>query len=228
MCHTQDSGGNCQRSSLNLILVKNTTFIVGVLPLCHDSVSRNHVIHTNRVGILCFCTHQVARKIGKNNSKIQQNILFFSSSQPSKSFRYHQQDPKMKLSWTLFKNIGLDIVNNSSQYGFQHTDHNITQTARRDFITFFGVNWTICERVWNLLDEYGLYQKTHKPEHLMWTLLFLRVYSNERVHATLVGTTTKTFRKWTWRVLEEIALLEPHLVSACLIFTSHFQHLCIY
>ena len=132
----------------------------------------------------------------------------------------------MKLSWTVFKNIGLDIVNNSARNGLhQRTDHNITQTAKRDFVTFFGVHWTLCERVWNHLDEYGPYKRTRKPEHLMWTLLFLRTYSNEKVHASVVNTTTKTFRKWTWRVAEEIALLEAHIVSACLLFTFvHFQH----
>ena len=119
----------------------------------------------------------------------------------------------MKLSWELFKDLGLDIVQGSYTFNQRHNTHAVTQTSLKDYITLFGSDWHIVEKVWNLLDDYGLYQKTRKPDHLLWALLFLRTYSNERVHATLTGSSQKTFRRWVWRVVEEISLLEVHKVS---------------
>jgi len=82
----------------------------------------------------------------------------------------------------------------------------------------FGVSWFICEQTWNLIDEHGFYQLTQKAEHLLWTLLFLKIYSNEKTHCSITGTTPKTFRKWVWQVLEEIGVLQSYAVLSIIVY----------
>lgn len=53
-----------------------------------------------------------------------------------------------------------------------------------------------------------------KVEHLLWALLFMKVYSTESVLCGLVGNPSeKTFCKWTKLIIEQIATLEEFLVS---------------
>ncbi|KAH9118088.1 hypothetical protein LEN26_012265 [Aphanomyces euteiches] len=46
-----------------------------------------------------------------------------------------------------------------------------------------------------------------RDEHLLWAMLFLKVYSSENVHATIAAVDEKTFRKWSWAILEALASL---------------------
>ena len=127
----------------------------------------------------------------------------------------------MKLSWEIFRNIGLSMVDRN-QHNYQQNvfpavrNHNMTQTSERDFRAMFGVSWFICADTWNLIEDHGLYQLTRKAEHLLWALIFLKVYSNEKAHCTITGTMPKTLQKWVWQVLEEIALLEAYTVRIIL------------
>ena len=118
----------------------------------------------------------------------------------------------MKLGASTFKNLGLGIVRRcTAEYpAAVHQDN--TQTDLRDFRAVFGVHWNVCEKVWNLLDDHGCYQKQRKPEHLLWAMLFLKSYGSEQVNSLIVGTTAKTYRKWVWRVVEEVSALNVMVV----------------
>ena len=132
----------------------------------------------------------------------------------------------MKLSWEVFRNLGLAIVERNRHDSFLFpavSSHNFTQTSQRDFRAMFGVSWFICEQTWNLIDEHGFYQLTRKAEHLLWTLLFLKIYSNEKTHCSITGTTPKTFRKWVWQVLEEIGVLQSYAVSIIVYFVFNLS-----
>ena len=67
--------------------------------------------------------------------------------------------------------------------------------------------------------EYG--PRTHssaKPIHLLWALMFLKIYSTERVSRTIVGssrnpTMEKTMRKWVRLFVRAISFLESEVVS---------------
>lgn len=114
----------------------------------------------------------------------------------------------MKLSWRDFYSLGLTIASNYSvDRSGSPTDH-----QERTFRSQFGVSWHVCEVVWNMLD---LHQRDEKrePKHLLWALLFVKVYGNESTHSKMVGTTSKTFRKWAWRTLTEIADFKAMVVS---------------
>ena len=80
----------------------------------------------------------------------------------------------------------------------------------RDFRGLFGISANVCSVAWNLCD----FPSGTKPKHLLWALLFLKVYGTETVLISIVGgPTRKTFRKWVWTVIEEIASKVPSVVS---------------
>ncbi|KAG9399900.1 hypothetical protein AC1031_011321 [Aphanomyces cochlioides] len=71
---------------------------------------------------------------------------------------------------------------------------NKAQTGRR-FKSMFGVSPSIASILWKDLQPTP---SDAKPCHLLWALLFLKVYATEHVHAALCQVDEKTFRKWTW------------------------------
>ena len=85
------------------------------------------------------------------------------------------------------------------------------------FRTFFGVSPKVVENIWNRLDPFRTIEPIHsgvKPMHLLWALLFMKVYAEESIHAGLVGgVDEKTFRKWVWVFVQEISYLEDEVVS---------------
>ena len=75
------------------------------------------------------------------------------------------------------------------------------------FRTFFGVGPQACETIWNLICQTNQYV-TIKPRHLLYGLLFLKVYSTEEVHSGIFNVTTKTFRSHSWEAVRFIADLK--------------------
>ena len=75
----------------------------------------------------------------------------------------------------------------------------------------------VVESIWNRLDPFATIKPIHKgvkPVHLLWALLFMKVYAEESIHAGLVGgVDEKTFRKWVWIFVQEISYLEDEVVS---------------
>ena len=83
------------------------------------------------------------------------------------------------------------------------------------FRSLFGVSSRVCAVLWEYLRRHGSFQrkKGSSPKHLLWALLFLKLYGNEETHASLVGgVDRKTYRKWVWIVLKDIRRLKKHLV----------------
>ena len=82
---------------------------------------------------------------------------------------------------------------------------------RDDFRYLFGVSADTCSVIWNLCD----FPPGTEPKHLLWALLFLKVYGKESTMVTIVGgPTRKTFRKWVWLVIGGIASMVPSVVSS--------------
>ena len=112
----------------------------------------------------------------------------------------------MRYNAIIFKELGLTMAGN------ERADVGGSENEKeRTFKSFFGVHWDICEIAWALLDDHGKYMKNREPKHLLWTLVFYKVYSTERVHCKIVKEphkkkpSEKTFREWVWRVSEELA-----------------------
>ena len=80
----------------------------------------------------------------------------------------------------------------------------------RDFRALFGASPATILDVWQRSE---LATMEIQPKHLMWACMFAKVYASESVHATLVGVTRKTFRKWVWLVIPEVAEIYSDVVS---------------
>ena len=104
--------------------------------------------------------------------------------------------------------------------------------AKRDFLSLFGITPTTCVDLWRRMMIPA--DSTVTPRHVLWGLLFLKVYASETVLCAIAKTTKKTFRYWIWMVIPRIAGLYPYLVSSPLVggwlVLSVAQHLifCVF
>ena len=78
------------------------------------------------------------------------------------------------------------------------------KSIERRFLSTFGVSPQIAVVLWNkivipLTNE----NKNIRIKHLLWMLMFFKLYAADEVLATLAGTTDKTFRKWVWILIDE-------------------------
>lgn len=84
----------------------------------------------------------------------------------------------------------------------------------QSFRSHFGISPRDCRNVWNLLGHFNLIPDGSNANHLLWTLLFAKLYSTEEVLAAMVGCrTVKTYMKWTWKILRRISALKGVVVS---------------
>ncbi|OEU05889.1 hypothetical protein FRACYDRAFT_257598 [Fragilariopsis cylindrus CCMP1102] len=79
------------------------------------------------------------------------------------------------------------------------------------FKSLFGANSTVITAIWNEIQNHideDVFRK-----HLLYGLLFMKVYSTEEVHCAIVGwPSVKTFREKAWHIVECIAELKPKLI----------------
>jgi hypothetical protein len=87
------------------------------------------------------------------------------------------------------------------------------RSEEREFRSLFGVSAFVASKIWRRCGTIGSLPPGAKPKHLLWVLLFLKVYATESVHRSIVHTSRKTWRKWVWLMVPVVADLAPHLVS---------------
>ena len=58
----------------------------------------------------------------------------------------------------------------------------------------FGMSPNLCVHVWDEIED--ALPSAVMISHLLWALLFLKVYGTEDTMAVMVQTTWKTYRKW--------------------------------
>lgn len=93
--------------------------------------------------------------------------------------------------------------------GCSYVKHNINGsriTGYRRFRAFFGVDPIVCSIVWEQLKNDR--PPRSKPKHLMWALMFLKIYTTENVFRGIVGVDEKTWRKWIWIFIDLMASLK--------------------
>ncbi|GAX24473.1 hypothetical protein FisN_2Hu038 [Fistulifera solaris] len=84
-----------------------------------------------------------------------------------------------------------------------------------EFREMFGCSVGVCVSLWNLLKKTESLPpgSTSNKEHLLWALMFLKVYGTEKVMCALAGGVDKdTFRKWSWQFVEAISSLQSFLI----------------
>ena len=100
----------------------------------------------------------------------------------------------------------------------------VSETYKKRYAAAFGLSPYMTSVLWYRLAEaqqldYVLPPKT-LPIHLLWGLLFLKLYSTEHINSLICGVDEKTFRKWVWAVIHAIADLHSKVVShgVCVIY----------
>lgn len=90
-----------------------------------------------------------------------------------------------------------------------------TWTAQRDdatFRAFLGAPIAVITDIWNRIE--ANLDTGAMPKHLLWMLVFIKVYSTELVHCSIVGWIhPQTYRKWTWYMLEKVAELKHTVIK---------------
>lgn len=74
----------------------------------------------------------------------------------------------------------------------------------RRFRAFFGTTSAVCARIWHCINI----PRNAQPRHLLFSLLFLKMYGNEHQHASICSVDEKTFRKWAWYYVEQMAAMQ--------------------
>jgi len=78
----------------------------------------------------------------------------------------------------------------------------------RTFRCYFGVSPFVAGCILDRLNDQQLCGMSASDiRHLLWALLFLKVYSFEEVMACLVGYSPKTYRQHVWSMINKLASL---------------------
>jgi hypothetical protein len=97
--------------------------------------------------------------------------------------------------------IAQPIINAGNPFGS-------AQVHGRRFRAFFGVTSYHVSLLWDMCVDKCNVPLGSMPKHLLWSLLFLRLYSCEHVSAAMCGCDEKTFRKWSWEFVEALGRLD--------------------
>ena len=89
------------------------------------------------------------------------------------------------------------------------------EMKERSFKSLFEERVYVVSTLWSLLDPFNNKTMNNvEPKHILWTLMFLKLYGKEiNVCSLSGGCDEKTFRKWVWKMIFEISDLEPEVVS---------------
>ena len=93
--------------------------------------------------------------------------------------------------------------------------HSSQTVSLRRFRANFGVSPIVCEKLWYLLIKFEDVAERSRctPTHLLYALLFLKTYGTEAQLKAVHGRDEKSFRNWTWTMLEHISNLSVEVVS---------------
>ena len=89
------------------------------------------------------------------------------------------------------------------------------QDEERKFRGFFGCGVVTAFNLWCLLMKFDLVPRSGRLQHMLWALMFMKLYGNEQTMSALAGVDAKTLRKHMKRFAEAISYLEPMVVSCC-------------
>ena len=122
--------------------------------------------------------------------------------------------------------VGLEIT-----YGQLAGDRCFTSELK-SFRSLFFIAPSNCSLLWAKIKQQNLAPRA-KPEHLLWALLWLKLYATDEVLAGILGVDEDTFRERTFEMVRAIQGLKPFYVSYLHQSTfflnplvSHFVVLC--
>jgi len=131
-----------------------------------------------------------------------------------------KQPPRKKVDTNLsaedFNGLAADLMNRSAE------GSELTMDVR--FRSMFGVSAVVCAIVWTHLCQEDILPVDCVATYLLWALMFLKTYDTEKNLSGIAGgVDEKTYVKWTWIVLDGIALLEYKIVSIDCIYCVFYS-----
>jgi hypothetical protein len=116
-----------------------------------------------------------------------------------------------------FEQVGLDMLGMINRVR--------AATKRERFRAVFGKSPKVCSVLWKMCDPSANMPYGARLVHLLWALLFMKLYCAESVNSMIVGgVDEKTFRKWSWLFLEAIVDLECSVVSFSYLFIEPYLY----
>jgi hypothetical protein len=113
-------------------------------------------------------------------------------------------------------NTDVDVILDAARVIINKKDGS-SHTEDRRFRELFGCSPLVVLEVWNLISSNLTIEGSPEVEHLLWALIFLKLYSKECTTSRLVGgVDEKTYQKWVWVFVSAIADLEVDVVSTCI------------
>jgi len=122
-----------------------------------------------------------------------------------------------KVRPSVFFRRGMVIAGNMEIDGVRFTSTNYFR-----FRAHFGTSPGVCAICWNHIES--KLPRNFLYTHLLWTLLFLKVYATESVLASKCQCDEKTFRTKVWVVLKAIDSIKIFVVSSCIFLFMLFQY----
>jgi hypothetical protein len=131
----------------------------------------------------------------------------------------------MDVSPRSFWDKGMEYCKRDCNY---HEDFQLAQIDTytnanvKRFKAHFGTSPGVCSYIWSLI--FPSLHRNHESHgvqffHLLWGLMFLKVYETDSVLAGIVGgIDEKTFRKWKWILVKAISDLKSTVVSVSIKF----------
>jgi hypothetical protein len=95
-----------------------------------------------------------------------------------------------------------------------------SSTTYRQFRSHFGTSPGTCAICWNYIEH--ILPKKMVYTHLLWALLFLKVYATESVLASKCDCDVKTYREKVWIVVRAIYSVRNKVVSSFSILFKNF------
>ena len=87
-----------------------------------------------------------------------------------------------------------------------------TMTEDCQFHEVFGCRPLVALALWSLMFAESMVRNA-SIVHMLWALVFLKVYSKETTMSSMAGgIDEKTYQKWVWQLVSLIADLEPVVV----------------
>ena len=78
----------------------------------------------------------------------------------------------------------------------------------------FNCSPIVVLELWNMIKSCVVFSGSPEIAHLLWALMFLKMYAKEATTSRLAGgVDEKTYRKWVWLFVSAIADLEGDVVS---------------
>ena len=80
------------------------------------------------------------------------------------------------------------------------------------FKSCFGASSEVVARIWNLIEP-NINEPGAEVKHLLWALVFMKVYSTEQIHCSIFDwPSERTFWKWSWYFVQKISELKDEVI----------------